>query len=88
MNANIKTRIARIVVVPVAAAGIAGGALLGLAGTASAAASDSHTGPAVVAVPQTVAHAASNATPGYWWHRHHPSLLEPTAAANFTMPGI
>lgn len=26
------------------------------------------------------------AAPGYWWHRHHPALLEPTAAANFHAP--
>lgn len=86
MDANIKNRIARIVVVPAAAAGIVGGALLGLAGPANAA--DAQTGPAVVAVPHTTAHPAANATPGSWWHRHHPTLLAPSAATNFTTPGL
>ena len=87
MNAQSKSRIARIAIAPVAAAGIACGVALGLCGSASASAADSPTGPAVVAVPQTTAHPASNATPGNWWHRHHPSLLDPTTAAGFTMPG-
>ena len=87
MNTQSKSRIARIVIMPVAAASIAGGVALGLSGAANASAAESPSGPAVVAVPQTTAHPAPNATPGNWWHRHHPSLLDPTAAANFTMPG-
>jgi hypothetical protein len=85
MNAKMK-RIARIVVAPVIAAGIAGGVLLGAAGPASAA--ESQSGPAVTATPWTVAHPATNAEPGSWWHRHHPSLLTPSAATNFTTPGV
>lgn len=87
MNTSIRSRITRTVIASVATAGIAGGVVLGLSGPASAAAADSQSGPAVVAVPQTKAHPATNATPGNWWHRHHPSLLDPTTAVDFTMPG-
>jgi hypothetical protein len=87
MNANTNTaRIARFVAMPVVLAGIAGGALLGLAGPASASAvPTSHSG--IVAMPQTKAQPATDATPGGWWHRHHPSLLDSTSAANFATPG-
>lgn len=71
------------VVAPIAAAGIAGGVTLGVAGPANAAAADT----SIVAVPHTMAHPAPTATPGSWWHRHHPSLLNPTTAVDFTMPG-
>lgn len=83
MNSIIKNRIARIVVVPIAAAGVAAGVVLGLAGPANATASDS----SIVAVPHTYAQPAPTATPGSWWHRHHPSLLDPTTAVDFTKPG-
>jgi hypothetical protein len=43
--------------------------------------------PGIVAVPQTKAQPATTATSGYWWHRHHPSLLDHTAAANLIPPG-
>lgn len=84
MNGHL-THLAYVIAAPVVAAGIAAGALLG-AGHASAAAT---TDPArgLVAVPQTTAQPAASATPGNWWHRHHPSLLDPTAAANFRAPG-
>lgn len=73
-------RVIRFVAMPAVAAGIAGGALLGLAGPASAAAQEP-------AAPHVVAQPAAGATPGGWWHRHHPSLLDHTAAANFHAPG-
>ena len=77
--------IIRFVALPVVSLGIIGGAALGLSGTANAA--EVAPQPGIVAVPQTTAQPATNATPGYWWHRHHPSLLDPTAAANFIAPG-
>jgi hypothetical protein len=86
MSMNMTTRIVRIVALPVVAAGIAGAAVLGLAGTASAA-SDAQPQPVLVATPHTKAQPALGATPGNWWHRHHPSLLDPATAANFTAPG-
>ncbi|WP_319447333.1 MULTISPECIES: hypothetical protein [unclassified Mycobacterium] len=82
MNKHIPTRIAQFVV----AAAIAGSTVLGLAGTASAA-SVAQPQPGLVATPHTMAQPAIGATPGNWWHRHHPSLLDPTTAANFTAPG-
>lgn len=87
MTTNTTTaRIARFVAMPVVLAGITGGALLGLAGTANAsAAPTSH--PGIVAMPQTKAQPATDATPGGWWHRHHPSLLDATSAVNFATPG-
>lgn len=86
MSMNASTRIFRIVAVPVVAAAIAGGAVLGLAGPANAA-SDAQPQPGLVATPHSTAQPAANATPGNWWHRHHPSLLDPTTAANFIAPG-
>jgi len=53
----------RIVALPVVAAGIAGAAVLGLAGTASAA-SDAQPQPVLVATPHTKAQPAIGATPG------------------------
>jgi len=84
MNDNTNRRIARLLAPAVLSAGLIGGAL-GLAGSAAAAATDPQ--PGIVAIPQTVAQPATVASPGYWWHRHHPSLLDPTAAANFMAPG-
>jgi len=85
MSTTITQRFTRFAALPVVALGIIGGAALGLSGTANAA--EVAPQPGFVAVPQTTAHPATNATPGYWWHRHHPSLLDPTAAANFIPPG-
>lgn len=82
-------RIGRFVALPILSAGIIGGAAVGLAGAANAAAVVTPApSPAIVAVPQTTAEPATDATPGWWWHRHHPSLLDPSAAANFTYPGM
>jgi hypothetical protein len=81
MNTNLRSR----VILSVSAAGIACGAALGLAGTASAAEVQGQQ--PIVAAPHTVAHPAASATPGAWWHQHHPSLLTPSAAGNVTQPG-
>jgi len=84
-----KTNIVRRIALPIVSAGLIGGAAVGLAGAANAAAVVTPApSPAIVAVPQTYAQPATDATPGWWWHRHHPSLLDPTAAANFTPPGM
>ncbi|MBB3600914.1 hypothetical protein FHT40_000547 [Mycolicibacterium sp. BK556] len=80
-----KNTFARYIAAPILSAGIIGGAALGLAGIASAAEAGPHTGN--VATPQIHAKPAAEASPGYWWHRHHPSLLDPKAAANFQQPG-
>jgi hypothetical protein len=61
----------RFVALPVVAAGIAG----------------AQPQPVLVATPHTKAQPAIGATPGNWWHRHHPSLLDPATAANFIAPG-
>jgi len=82
---TITHRFTRFAAMPVVALGIIGGAALGLSGTANAA--EVAPQPGIVAVPQTTAHPATTATPGYWWHRHHPSLLNPMTAANFIPPG-
>jgi hypothetical protein len=58
----------RIFALPIIAAGIIGGAALGLAGTASAATTDAQQ-PNIVAVPSVKAHPAPDAVPG--WHNHH-----------------
>jgi hypothetical protein len=74
--------IARYLALPLLSAGIIGAAL-GLAGAASAAESSAQTGSSAVASPQTHAHAAPEAVPGYQWHRHHVTLLDPKTAASF-----
>ena len=58
----------RIFALPIIAAGIIGGAALGLAGTANAATTDVQQ-PNIVAVPEVKAHPAPEAVPG--WHNHH-----------------
>jgi hypothetical protein len=87
MSIIIARRVVRAIALPVVSAGILGGITLGLAGPASAAAAAPQPQPGIVATPQTRAQPATTAVPGYWWHRHHPNLLEPSAAANFIMPG-
>ncbi|MBS1693704.1 MAG: hypothetical protein JST91_15935 [Actinobacteria bacterium] len=83
------TNLIRRIALPIVSAGVIGCATLGLAGTAGAAAVvDPQPQPGFVAVPQTMAEPAANATPGWWWHRHHPSLLDPAAAAQFMPPGM
>ncbi|EHB55235.1 Dyp-type peroxidase family protein [Mycolicibacterium rhodesiae JS60] len=80
-----KNTVARYLALPILSAGIIGGAL-GVAGAASAA--EAAPQPGIVATPQVHAKPAAEASPGYWWHRHHPSLLDPRAAANFRQPGV
>ena len=72
------TRFARYFALPIVSAGIIGGAALGLAGAANAATTDVRP-PAVVATPDTKAHAAPEAQPGWYWHHgvHHLSDLQP-----------
>jgi hypothetical protein len=80
-----KNTFARYLATPILAVGIIGGSAVGLAGVVSAAEAAPH--PGIVATPQVHAKPAGEASPGYWWHRHHPSLLDPKAAANFRQPG-
>jgi hypothetical protein len=88
VSTNIASRIGRYVAMPVVFAGIIGGAAIGLAGMANASAvHHPEPRPGIVATPPVTAKPAPNATPGGWWHRHHPSLLDPQAAKNFTAPG-
>jgi hypothetical protein len=88
MNATIVGRVGCYVALPVVSAGIIGGAALGLAGMANAATPsyNPEPRPGIVAVPQTKAKPAAEAHPGAWWHRHHPSLLDPSIASQFIAP--
>ena len=86
MNTNIARSLARYIALPVVSAGIIGGAALGLAGVANAG-TYSQPSPSIVATADTTAHPVTTATPGGWWHRHHPSLLDPSIAGQFTPPG-
>lgn len=67
MNANF----ARYIAIPVASAGIIGGAALGLAGMANAATTttETSTGSAIVATPDVHATPAPSVMPG--WRHHH-----------------
>ena len=69
----------RFFAMPIVAAGIIGGAALGLAGTASAAATDVRQ-PSIVATPNVTAHPAPEAQPGWHWHHgvHHLADLQPS----------
>jgi hypothetical protein len=71
MNANITRSFARFIAIPAVSAGILGGAALGLAGMASAATTvtETSTGSAIVATPDTHARPAPSALPG--WRHHH-----------------
>lgn len=74
--------IARYLALPLLSAGILGAAL-GLAGTAAAAEVAPSPGSSMIATPQVHAQPAPEALPGYWWHRHHTTLLDPMTAADF-----
>ncbi|MDT5220424.1 MAG: hypothetical protein QOF15_2529 [Mycobacterium sp.] len=68
MNTSTENRrFARYFALPIVSAGIIGGAALGLAGTASAAATDIQQ-PNIVATPNVKAHPAPDAMPGHIWH--------------------
>jgi hypothetical protein len=71
MTTNIARSIARFIALPIVSAGVLGGAALGLAGTANAATvtTETSTGSAIVASPDTYAKPAPNALPG--WRHHH-----------------
>ena len=88
MITNSAQRIVRYIALPIVSAGIIGGAALGLAGTANAATPPNNPDPrpGIVAVPQTKAKPAAEAHPGAWWHRHHPSLIDPSSAWQFVAP--
>jgi hypothetical protein len=62
------TNTARLLALPILSAGIIGGAALGLAGTANAAATEP-TGPGYSYSPGTYAKPAPTQQPG--WHNHH-----------------
>jgi hypothetical protein len=62
------TKNARLLALPIISAGIIGGAALGLAGTANAAAT-APTGPGYSYSPGTYAKPAPTQAPG--WHNHH-----------------
>jgi hypothetical protein len=78
MSTTIK-RFARYIALPAVAAGIIGGAALGLAGAANAG-TYSTPSPSIVATPTVRAHPAPNAMPGRHWHRGvwHLSTLDPS----------
>ncbi|HET9563665.1 MAG TPA: hypothetical protein VFP27_03995 [Mycobacterium sp.] len=88
MITNNARSIARNVALPIVTAGIIGGAALGLAGMANAATPsyNPEPRPGIVAVPQTKAEPAAEAHPGAWWHRHHPSLIDPSSGWHFVAP--
>lgn len=71
MNTNIARSFARFIALPIVSAGVLGGAALGLAGMANAATvtTETSTGSAIVASPDTYAKPAPNALPG--WRHHH-----------------
>jgi hypothetical protein len=76
MNTDTNTRrFAHYFGLPVVAAGIIGGAALGLAGAANAATTDV----SIVATPSANAHPAPDAVPGWRWHHgiHHLQDLQP-----------
>jgi hypothetical protein len=83
INTTIAGRITRYIALPAVSAGIIAGAAIGLASVANA--SDVRP-PDIVAIPQTTADPAANAYPGGWWDRHHPSLLNPSTAADIVAP--
>jgi hypothetical protein len=78
MTTNITRSLARYIALPIVSAGIIGGAALGLAGTASAADADIRP-PHIVATPDTKAHPAPEAVPGWHWHHgiYHLGDLQP-----------
>jgi hypothetical protein len=78
MSTTTTNRFARYIALPAVAAGIIGGAALGLAGSANAATYDTPS-PSIVATPDVHAHPAPNAVPGHHWHHGvwHLSSLDP-----------
>jgi hypothetical protein len=67
VNATITRSFARYIGLSAVAAGIIGGAALGLAGAANAG-TYSAPSPSIVATPDVHAHPAPNAVPGHNWH--------------------
>ena len=81
MPNNIARTFAWYLALPVVAAGIIGGAALGMAGMADAATSTQPTGPGNSYAPTVKAKPAPEAQPGQRWHnsRHHLVTLQPSA---------
>ena len=73
------TRFAHYFALPIVAAGIIGGAALGLAGAANAANNADVRSPDIVATPDVKAHPAPQAVPGARWHRgiYQVEVLQP-----------
>jgi hypothetical protein len=71
MNATTVRKLARYFALPLVAAGIAGGAVLGTAGAANAAPSISSNDSGNFHSPSTHATPPPTAHPGGRWHRHH-----------------
>jgi hypothetical protein len=69
MNTNIARTFARYIALPIASAGIIGGAALGMAGMANAATQIQPSGPSHSYGPVVKAHPAPQAQPG--WQGHH-----------------
>ena len=88
MNTNIARRLGRYVALPVVAAGIIGGAALGLAGIANAGtySYDPQPRPGIVAVPHTTAHPPVIVVPSENWHHRHHLLQLPPMAPGDTLP--
>ena len=65
--------IARFIALPIVSAGILGGAALGLAGMANAEVTTTQNGShtSIVATPDTYAHPAPGALPGWRFHHGH-----------------
>ena len=75
----ITNRFARYFALPIVAAGIIGGAAVGLAGAANAANNADVRGPDIVATPNVLANPAAEAMPGALWHRgiYQVDILQP-----------
>jgi hypothetical protein len=71
MNTTTVRTFARYLALPLVAAGIAGGAVLGTAGTANAAPTISSNGSGNFHSPSVRATPAPTAQPGARWHRQH-----------------
>ncbi|MGH3642510.1 MAG: hypothetical protein ACRDUX_26180 [Mycobacterium sp.] len=74
MNITTVRKLARYLALPLVAAGIAGGAVLGTAGAANAAPSISSNDRGNFHSPNTRATPPPSAHPGGQWHRHHHGL--------------
>lgn len=91
MTNTIAKRIGRYVALPVAAAGIVGGAALGLAGAAGAATTPDATPQVrtgIVATPHVKAKPAPNVVPGPWWSTNNPGVFLQAGSTHFLAPNL